>query len=208
VIIFELVGDENHPAYKALEISNGSRHYDFLQSIVGAALAIGRPFLSPTVIQALNYHAIACLHVNAGEYRPCAVTVGTYVPPEPYRVPALMDDLVNTINRNWESNDAVLLASYVLWRLNSIHPFINGNGRTARATCYFVLCLKAGGWLPGAPILPELIRQHHDEYVAALKKADSSLATGKLDLTALHALLVNLLNQQMSSAAPKVLPAP
>ena len=61
------------------------------------------------------------------------VTVGDYHPPEHYRVQALMDDFVNNVNRSWENADPVVLATLVLWRLNNIHPFINGNGRTARA---------------------------------------------------------------------------
>jgi Fic family protein len=80
------------------------------------------------------------------------VTVGPYQPPEHYRVGALMEDFVNTVNREWEKSDPVVLAAYVLWGLNAIHPFINGNGRTARAACYFVLCLKAGQWLPGTSV--------------------------------------------------------
>lgn len=51
-----------------------------------------RPFLSQTVLKALNFHAIACLHTHAGEYRPCEVTVGPYRPPEFFRVGALRDD--------------------------------------------------------------------------------------------------------------------
>ena len=56
-----------------------------------------------------------------------------------------MDDFVNTVNRAWEKADELTLGAYVLWRLNHIHPFINGNGRTARAASYFVICLKLGG---------------------------------------------------------------
>jgi Fic/DOC family len=157
VIIFELTGREDHPVYQALEISNGNRQYDFLHSVVDAALAMGRPFLSEHIVKAFNYQAIICLHINAGEYRPCPVTVGAHTPPEFYRIPALMDDLINSVNRNWDKADAVALATFVLWRLNNIHPFINGNGRTARAACYYVLCLKSGGLLPGQVILPELL---------------------------------------------------
>jgi Fic family protein len=65
-----------------------------------------------------------------------------------------MDDSVNQVNLWWQSADPVALATFVLWRLNNIHPFINGNGRTARAATYFVLCVKAGGWLQGTTILP------------------------------------------------------
>lgn len=76
-----------------------------------------------------------------------------------------MNAFVNEINRHLEATDALTLAAYCLWRLNHIHPFINGNGRTARALCYYVLCVKFGGPLPGAPILPELIRRDREQYV-------------------------------------------
>lgn len=188
MIVFELTGSENHPAYQELEISNGNRQYDFLRSIVSASISLGRPFLSQQLLKALNFHAIACLHTHAGEFRPYPVTVGDYLPPDHYRVQAQMDDFINMVNRQWETSDAVVLASFVLWRLNSIHPFINGNGRTARAACYLVLCVKAGGWLQGQEILPELLKKSRDEYVAALKIADASVLAGNLDLSVCMAL--------------------
>lgn len=200
MIVFELVNTENHPVYQALEISNGNRQYDFLRSIVQASLDIGKPFLSQQVIKALNFHAIVCLHTNAGEYRPCPVTVGVHNPPQHHRVPALMDDFVNTVNRSWDQTDPVALATYVLWRVNNIHPFINGNGRTARAACYFVLCVKVGGLLPGTTILPELIRQNHAEYCTALQLAHDSFTAGNLDLTVLHALVARLVAEQLQTA--------
>ncbi len=111
-----------------------------------------------------------------------------------------MDDFVNQVNRNWDRLDAVVLAAYVLWRLNHIHPFINGNGRTARAACYFVICVKSGGLLAGSPILPELLKHNRTEYVDALRAADDSLKVGPLDFSILHALLVRLLGEQIASA--------
>jgi fido (protein-threonine AMPylation protein) len=201
VILFDLVGDnEHHIAYQTLTIENGNRQYDFLRSIVGASLAVGRPFLSSQVLKALNFHAIACLHAYAGEYRPCPVTVGPHTPPPHYRVQALMDDFVNTVNREWEKADPVVLAAFVLWRLNWIHPFINGNGRTARAACYFVLCVKAQQWLPGTTILPELIKRERMRYELGLQHADKAMAAGVLDLSPLHALLSDLLNEQINGA--------
>jgi fido (protein-threonine AMPylation protein) len=204
VIIFELTNSEAHTAYQELEVANGTRQYDFLRSIVSAALTLERPFLSQHLLKALNFHAIACLHTNAGEFRPCEVTVGTHTPPAHHRVQAQMDDFVNMVNRRWETTDPVVLASFVLWRLNYIHPFINGNGRTARAACLFVLCVGAGGWIRGEPILPELLKQNRDEYVAALKAADDSLAAGNLDMSVLHALVSRLLEQQVNSIEVEV----
>ncbi|MDH7797496.1 MULTISPECIES: Fic family protein [unclassified Beijerinckia] len=207
MIIFELTNTEKHPVYEALEVANGNRHYDFLQSIVGAVLAMDRQFLSQHVIKALNFHAITCLHTNPGEYRPCEVRVNNHTPPQHHRVQALMDDLVNMVNRGWETTDPVVLATFVLWRLNWIHPFVNGNGRTARAAAYFILCVKSGGWLRGEKILPELLRGDRDRYVEALAAADASLATN-LDLSQLHALVSELLEAQLASSPEPSTDAP
>jgi Fic family protein len=119
-----------------------------------------------------------------------------------------MDDFVNVVNRSWATTDPLVLATFVLWRLNYIHPFINGNGRTARATCYFVLCLSAGYWLPGTTILPELIRRERDAYCTALADVDASFAAGNLDLSPLHALLAKLLTEQMATAGIHADPTP
>ncbi|WP_406806022.1 Fic family protein [Burkholderia semiarida] len=197
MILFDLVGDnEDHPAYENLTLQNGARQYDFLKSVVEAAIAVGRPFLSTQVIKALNYHAIACLHAFAGEYRPCQVRVGPYLPPPEYRVQALMDDMVNSVNRNFEAGDPLMLAAFALWKLNNIHPFINGNGRTARAVCYFIICVRAGAWLPGATILPKLIKRDRAKSVIGLRIADGG------DLSVLHALISDLLYEQIHGVPP------
>lgn len=203
MIVYELTNTEAHPVYSTLEIENGARQYSFLKSIVAASLEMGRPFLSQHVIKSLNFHAITCLHISAGEYRPCEVRVGQHVPPAFFRVPAAMDDFVNQINRHWETTDPVVLAAWVLWRLNNIHPFINGNGRTARAACYYVLCLKLGGWPSGAIILPELLKRDRDEYCNHLQHAhDTFSRTGSPDLAPLHAMVMRLLGEQLGSAGP------
>lgn len=200
MILYELVEDEQHPAYRVLSSDNLERQYGFLTSIVNAAVSVDRPMTSTAIIQALNYHAICCLHVNAGEYRPCPVAVGDFSPPAHYRVPELMNAFVNEVNRHLETADALTLAAYCLWRLNHIHPFINGNGRTARALCYYVVCVKFGGPLPGAPILPELIRRNRDEYVGLLQSIDTvSRVHRDRALNDLRLFVLRLLNEQIES---------
>ena len=211
MILYELIGSENHDLYRSLELSNGNRQYDFLRSIIGTAIDAQKIFLSQHVIKAFNFQAITCLHTNPGEYRPCPVQVVSgnvviFAPPEFYRVQALMDDFVNVVNSSWSTVDPLVLATFVLWRLNFIHPFINGNGRTARATCYFVLCLRAGYWLPGTTILPELIKRERDAYCMALAQVDVSFAAGNLDLSPLHTLLDRLLQEQLASAGIELEP--
>ena len=200
MFVHELVGSESHPIYESLSVENLDRQYAFLRSVVTASLALGRPMLSLEIIRALNYHAIGILHPYAGEFRPCRVEVGPYVPPAHFLVPGLMEMFVDEVNRGWDKVDPVNLCAYVLWKLNSIHPFVNGNGRTARASAYYVLCLKLGGLLAGDPIMPALIKENRDEYVVALKAADASVAAGALNLSVLHAFLSRLLDQQIKSA--------
>src|SRR5690606_11351814 len=113
----------------------------------------------------------------------------------PWEVPSRMSMFIDEVNRSWEGADPVSLASFILWRLNHIHPFVNGNGRTARVASYYALCLKVGAWLPGDTLLPELLRRDRPDYVAALKHADASIMAGTLDLSALHQLVTKLLNE-------------
>ena len=72
--------------------------------------------------------------------------------------------------------------------------FVNGNGRTARAVCYFVICARLGGELPGSPALPELLRQERDEYVKLLRVADQGNREPLADL--IKALLGKQLSAQ------------
>ena len=104
-----------------------------------------------------------------------------------------MDHFVNIINRYWESSDPIGLASYALWRINHIHPFVNGNGRTARAMCYFILSVKFGGLMPGRTVLLQVLAQEpvRTLYVHALREADEG------ELLALTTLIQGLVARQI-----------
>ena len=200
MILYDLTDSEHHPSYQALAFSNGERQFSFLQSIVGAAIETNQTFLSNVLIKALNFHAITCLHTTAGQYRPCEVQVGNHVPPAHFRVSSLMENFINAVNRDWQNSDPILLGAYILWRLNYIHPFENGNGRTARAACYFAICSSVGGWLPGSPILPSRLKLNNDEHLAAIHHADHTFKSGALDLSLLHELISRLLTEQLAEA--------
>lgn len=208
MILFDLSNSEANPAYQALAISNGDRQFSFLQSVVSAAIQAQQPFLSQAILKSLNFHAITCLHTNAGEFRPCEVHVShpdpaeNYQAPSFFRVQALMDDFVNQVNANWQASDEITLASFVLWRLCAIHPFINGNGRTARAAAYFTICVKSGGWLPGTENMTTLLKQHPD-YTRALKHCDASANAGQIDLQPLRSVILDCLESQLKSAEPE-----
>ena len=185
--------NEQHPVYRELESSNLARHYEFLFSIINSAIGIQRPFISTAVVKALHFHAVVGLYESAGKYRAGEVQVGDFMPVPHYKVDSLMNDCINQINWQWQIMNPIELAAWALWRINWIHPFENGNGRTSRAVCYFVLCVRAGNLLPGENVLPELLRRERDEYVRALRHADSHHG----DVTQLTDLLNTLLNEQI-----------
>jgi Fic family protein len=82
--------------------------------------------------------------------------------------------------------------------MNWIHPFIEGNGRTARAACYYLICLRAGQLLPGKKIVPERIRENREPYYAALQEADRHWEQGDFDVSQLADYLQGLLAAQLS----------
>jgi Fic family protein len=186
------------------EAENGIRQFDL-------ALEIIRSFVkdhekkfrlrSSTILQ-LHQAALDGLHPLAGTWRNTTVKIGGsgHKPPEAAFVSEEIEHLCNYVNENWSSN-AVHLAAYVLWKLNWIHPFADGNGRTARAIAYVVLSIKLDGILPGAPTIPEQIAGNKKPYYDALEAADIHLANGKVDVSDLEKMLGAMLSTQLLSAA-------
>jgi Fic family protein len=110
-----------------------------------------------------------------------------------------LDEFISVIHENWDLiDDPTTLAAFTLWRINWIHPFIEGNGRTARAACYYILCLRQGRLLGGRKTVPERIRENRPAYYAALSEADRNWAQGHFDVQALAEYLANLLRLQVA----------
>jgi Fic family protein len=175
------------------------RQYDLLANCIEIGQKQGPFALDKYVLWALNHAAVANISQFGGRFREEPIYVGNHIPPHFDSVPDLMDRFISFIHENWDNLSPTQLAAYGLWRLNWIHPFIEGNGRTARAVCYYLLCVKYGGLLPGDKIVPERIRENRTPYYEALKAADRAWADGNLDLSELEAYLANLLDQQLTN---------
>lgn len=175
------------------------RQYDLLANCIEIGQKQGPFALDKYVLWALNHAAVANISQFGGRFREEPIYVGNHIPPHFDSVPDLMDRFISFIHENYDNLSPTQLAAYGLWRLNWIHPFIEGNGRTARAVCYYLLCVKYGGLLPGDKIVPERIRENRAPYYEALKAADRAWADGNLDLSVLEAYLANLLDQQLTN---------
>jgi Fic family protein len=137
-----------------------------------------------------------------GRFREEPIYVGNHIPPHFKDVPNLMDRFFSVVHENWTIlDDPTLIPAYAPWRLNWIHPFVEGNGRTARAACYYLICLRQLRLLPGKRIVPELIRENRKPYYAALQAADRAWDEGHYDVSALAKYLADLLKIQLATAA-------
>jgi Fic family protein len=78
---------------------------------------------------------------NAGVYRSVPVRIGgsPHIPPEPFLLNKLMEDLFRFYEAEKFRMHPVLLAAEMHERLVTIHPFIDGNGRTARLLMNLIL---------------------------------------------------------------------
>ena len=78
---------------------------------------------------------------NAGVYRklPVAIAGSKHLPPQPYLLQDLMGDYFQFYELNKNDLHPVVLAAEMHERLVSIHPFIDGNGRTSRLIMNLIL---------------------------------------------------------------------
>ena len=192
--------DESPELFVRIQERNLIRQYDLLTSCIEIGLNQGGRVFDKYMLWDLNHIAVSNISQFGGRFREEPIYVGNHKPPHFRDVPKLMDQFISTIHENWYSWKNTELAAYGLWRLNWIHPFIEGNGRTARAACYYLLCVRSGGLLGGDRIVPERIRENRQPYYDALRAADKAWEEGHLDFSTMEAYLADLLEKQIGDS--------
>lgn len=192
---------DNPTLFERIEEQNLLRQYDLLSNCIEIGFEKGIEAFDKYTLWALDYAAVANISQLGGRYREEPIYVGNHLPPHYKDVPNLMDRFFSFVHENWTLQDhPTLIAAYSLWRLNWIHPFLEGNGRTARAACYYLLCMKQGRLLPGKKIVPERIRENRQPYYDALIAADRAWDNGHFNVTQLAEYLADLLKAQLAEA--------
>lgn len=122
----------------------------------------------------LNIHkeAFGELYAWAGKWRTTDLKVGIFVPPTFHSIPNLIYQYADEVKfksaKVMNENELADLLTYVHHRFVYIHPFNNGNGRTARLLMNFIAMVK--GYKP--------IQLYHREgedrkiYIDAIRKGD------------------------------------
>jgi Fic family protein len=194
----ELITDPQEKA--AAEARNGFRQYDAAIGAIHTALDRGSFKLRPSLILSLQREALAGISSYAGNYRPGGVAIegSKHEPVGAHLVPELIEEMCDYVNDHWNESTPLHLAAYLMWRLNWIHPFADGNGRTSRIISYVVLSIRAGAVLPGTPTIPDQIVDNRSPYFEALDAADSAYRGGKIDVSRMEDLLAGLLAKQLA----------
>jgi Fic family protein len=194
------VREKDTPAlFAKIQEQNLLRQYDLLLNCIEIGLAKGIESFDKYTLWSLNAVAVANIAQFGGRYRESPIYVGNHRPPHFRDVADEMDRFFSVVHENWTVIDhPTLLPAYALWRLNWIHPFVEGNGRTARAACYYLICMKQGRLLGGRKIVPERIRENREPYYAALRAADQYWDDGDFNVTDLANYLGGLLKGQLS----------
>lgn len=115
----------------------------------------------------LNLHRLILQKIDdndAGRYRnaPVRITGSTVIMPNPMKVPELMKEFISWLQK--DKSHPITLAADAHFKLVSIHPFVDGNGRTARLLMN--LLLMQGGYPPAI-----IRKEDRKEYVTSIEKA-------------------------------------
>lgn len=89
-----------------------------------------------------------------------------YIPPEYSEVPVLLDELVRYVNTT--DDHPLIVAAVVHYQLVTIHPFEDGNGRTARLLSGYVMETTGYGF-NGIGSLEEYFAYDSNEYYKSLQ---------------------------------------
>lgn len=151
------------------EASGHSEAFDFIFDLAKKKTLTERDILT---VHRLFYYRID--QENAGVYRkvPVVITGTDFVPSMPARVPALMKTFIAKIPAMRKKLHPVVFAAKLHEEIVNIHPFVDGNGRTARLIMNLAL-FRAGYSIT---VIPPVLRA---DYIAFVKRSQ----TGKKDDT-------------------------
>lgn len=167
--------------YLALEIKN---IVSACNEVLGLMITKGTPDLTPERLRHFNAQILDRLDLDEGvvpgEFRSHSVGVSRYLAPKAEECESLVERLCCWLDsQTFQPREgmailyaiikAVLAHLYLVW----IHPFGDGNGRTARLVEFEIL-IASGVPAPAAHLLSDHYNQTRTEYYRQLDKASGS----------------------------------
>ncbi|PIO01888.1 cell filamentation protein Fic [Candidatus Micrarchaeota archaeon CG09_land_8_20_14_0_10_60_16] len=158
-----------------LEVTNHKAAIDFVYGLLGKKRVSER--------DVLEIHALILDRIdapNAGFYRRERVRISgsEYTPPSPEKVPSLMREFAETFKKEPEQPLAAIeFSAAAHFALVHIHPFVDGNGRTARLLTN--LFLMRHGFPPAV-----ILKTDRPRYYSALEAGHKGDAQPFVELVA------------------------
>lgn len=129
-------------------------------------------------------------NAHAGKYRTVQVLISgaRHVPPQPYLIQKQMEDFFIWYKENKDSLHPIILSAELHERLVSIHPFIDGNGRTSRLLMNLILLQH------GYPIA--ILKGDTESRLEYYKALDAAQVDG--DRNTFHTLVANTVKDSLT----------
>ena len=193
----EIILDE--VAFKQKEKENTLAQLDWAMSEVRVWIERGKYKIVPSTLLKLNRLALEAIHSGAGSYRNSGIEIthSSHKPIDASNVPDEVEQMMEYLSDNWEHETPIHLSAYAMWRVNWIHPFYDGNGRTSRIFSYMILCAKMGFVPAKGNAIPEQISANKQPYYEALEHADTHCQDGQVDVSQMEDLLTGCLAEQL-----------
>jgi len=164
LVVDKGVGIEGKSLKEVLEASGHAKAFDYIEQFVSG----NRKDITEKTILEIHERILGSIDsTNAGHYRsvPVRIAGSRAVMPNYLKVPDLMADFASWLGST-NPDHPVKIAADAHFKLVSIHPFVDGNGRTARLLMNLLL-MQAG--YPPAIIRPE----DRSAYISALETAQT-----------------------------------
>ena len=165
LVINEGITIKGKPLKDHLEAKN---HYEALSYLSDLIEKGKKHTISETLLR--NLHQLVVQDTEkewAGRYRNSNVIIAgaEHTPPDALEVPSLMEDLVNWLKENRKKMNIIEFAALFHHQLVYIHPFFDGNGRTARIAMNLLLMQKT------YPLVV-ILKNDRKKYYQVLAQAD------------------------------------
>ena len=139
-MVLKGIAIDKKPLKDHLEAIGHKEAFDFVKELVSDKIRI-----SERVIKDIHSLVLMDRREDKGVYRriPVRIMGAENQPPQPYMVPVLMEELVREHESQRKEMHVIEAAARFHLNFESIHPFIDGNGRTGRLLLNFEL-MQAG----------------------------------------------------------------
>ena len=146
------------------EVLNHQEAIEYVEMLAGGDTPI-------TPFELRQIHSLVLARIDdeeAGQYRQLPVRIGgaTHQPPDAWEVPHLMMEWGDWLNGPATDLHPIIRSALAHHRLVAIHPFIDGNGRTARLVMNLILLQE--GYPPTI-----ILRSNRRQYYTVLARADA-----------------------------------